>query len=168
MPVALVLVCLLPARSASAQAPPFFGRGATIFDPENGVVQSGVLNDVQATVSGDRKYVTMTMRATNAQLLALREFTFQVGNGAPQGFVGGAGGGAAAAGAGARGNAGGGGAGATAVAGRSATRSVTRPSVLDRPGMTLLGRAAAAPDRSKGRSGLTSMPVNVDPGGRVP
>ena len=152
MPVTLIVVCLMSARSASAQAPPFFGRGATIFDPEIGVVQSGVLNDVQATVSGDRKYVTMTMRATNAQLLALREFTFQVGNGAPQGFVGGAGGGAAA-GAGAGANAGGGAAGATAVAARGATRSVARPSVLDRPGMTLLGRAAAAPDRSTGRSG---------------
>jgi len=152
MPVALIAVCLMFAQSASAQAPPFFGRGATIFDPEIGVVQSGVLNDVQATVSGDRKYVTMTMRATNAQLLALREFTFQVGNGAPQGFVGGAGGGAAA-GAGAGANAGGGAAGATAVAARGATRSVARPSVLDRPGMTLLGRVAAAPHRSTGRSG---------------
>jgi hypothetical protein len=153
LPVALLMVCLMSARSASAQAPPFFGRGATIFDPEIGVVQSGVLNDVQATVSGDRKYVTMTMRATNAQLLALREFTFQVGNGAPQGFVGGAGGGAAAAGAGTGANAGGVAAGATAVAARGAARSAGRPSVLDRPGMTLLGRVAAVPDRSTGRSG---------------
>jgi hypothetical protein len=158
MPVALFLVCLVSARPAAAQAPPFFGRGATIFDPEIGVVQSGVLNDVQATVSADRKYVTITTRATNAQLLALREFTFQVGNGAPQGFVGGAGGGAAAAGAQANGNqssgnSAGGAAGATAGAARSAARGVARPSVLDRPGMTLLGRVAAAPDRSTGRSG---------------
>jgi hypothetical protein len=150
MPVVVGLFCLMTARPAAAQAPPFFGRGATIFDPEIGVVQSGVLNDVQATVSADRKYVTMTMRATDAQLLALREFTFQVGNGgAPQGFVGGAGGGAAGA---AGGGGGGGGAGANranaAQAAKAVPRNAARASVLDRPGMTLLGRVAAGPSRS--------------------
>jgi hypothetical protein len=144
MPVLAGLFCIVIAKPAAAQVPPFFGRGATIFDPEIGVVQSGVLNDVQATVSADRKYVTMTMRATNAQLLALREFTFQVGNGAPQGFVGGAGGAAA----GAAGGVGAGANRANAQAAKTAGQNAARPSVLDRPGMTLLGRVAAAPSRS--------------------
>ena len=47
---AVVFVTFLAAQPAAAQVP-FFGRGAGIFDPEIGVVQSGVLNDVQATVS---------------------------------------------------------------------------------------------------------------------
>ena len=122
------------AQPAAAQVG-FFGRGATIFDPEIGVVQSGVLNDVQATVSADRKYVTMTARFSHAQLLSLQNFTFQVGNGGvPGGFVGGAGGGGAA-GNGAAGNAGAGNGAAQGQAGGG------RASILDRPGMTLLGRA---------------------------
>src|SRR5215212_4408463 len=110
IPAAAFLLAFADTRPASAQA--FFGPGATIFDPEIGVVQSGVLNDVQATVSADRKYVTMTMRATSAQLLSLQEFAFQRAAGAPGaaaqgGFVGGAGaangGGAAQNGAGGNG-----------------------------------------------------------------
>jgi hypothetical protein len=133
LPAVIVLLNFVSARPAAAQVP-FFGRGATIFDPEIGVVQSGIVNDVQATVSADRKYVTMTMRATNAQLLALREFAFQVGNGgAPAGFVGGAG----AAGNGAAGN----GAAPAPAGGAGAGGGDGRASILDRPGMTLLGRA---------------------------
>jgi Flp pilus assembly secretin CpaC len=55
------------------------GTGVGIFDPEIGTVQSGVLLDVSATVSADRKYVMMTLRPQLAQLLNLAEFTFQVG-----------------------------------------------------------------------------------------
>jgi general secretion pathway protein D len=57
------------------------GTGVGIFDPEISTVQSGVLLDVSATVSADRKYVTMTLRPQLAQLLQLAEFTFQVGGG---------------------------------------------------------------------------------------
>lgn len=77
------------AARAMAQVPPFFGGGqAAIFDPEISVVDSGVINDVQAVVSPDRKYVTLNMRSTNTSLLALREFSFQSG-GPALGFVGG-------------------------------------------------------------------------------
>ena len=135
IPAALFLLTLAAARPAAAQVP-FFGRGTTIFDPEIGVVQSGIVSDVQATVSADRKYVTMTMRATNAQLLSLQEFAFQRGNAAVAGagFVGGAGANAS---------------GPTEPDGDGGTISPsaddrpprdTRTSVLDRPGMTLLGR----------------------------
>ena len=79
---------LLLAQSAHAQVRPFFG-GATAFTPEIGIVNTGVISDVQATVSADRKYVTLNMRPQNSTLLALRQFTFQ--NGAPMGNVGGVG-----------------------------------------------------------------------------
>lgn len=91
---------LLPTL-ASAQATSGFG-GSSLFEPEIDIVNSGVILDTQATVSADRKYVTMTMRPSNTQLLALRSFTFQssgpaVGNigggGAAGGAAGGIGGG---------------------------------------------------------------------------
>jgi len=55
------------------------GTGVGIFDPTISTVQSGVLLDVSATVSADRKYVTMTLRPQLAQLLNLANFVFQVG-----------------------------------------------------------------------------------------
>lgn len=148
-----LVAIVLPALPARAQVPPFFGQGMSIFDPEIGVVSSGVLNDVSATVSADRKYVTLTMRPSNAQLLSLQEFQFQ-GNGgrAPLGNVGGAGGGAAnpapAANVGAQ-------PGANAAPARGANNSfrrpallktrAARPGVLDCPGMTLVGRIYRTP-----------------------
>jgi hypothetical protein len=82
--VALVLGLGCP-RFCRAQVPFFGGAGA--FSPEISVVNSGVLNDVQATVSADRKYVTLTMRPQSSQLLALHEFAISLPT--PVGFVGG-------------------------------------------------------------------------------
>ena len=90
--VAAVVVAALSALSLTADAqvnevPAFFGGGNNaIFDPEIGIVESGAKLDVQATVSADRKYVTMTARPQLASLVALRDFTFQ--NGGPRGVVG--------------------------------------------------------------------------------
>jgi hypothetical protein len=84
--VFLVAIVSLGCPLFSRAQVPFFG-GASAFSPEISVVNSGVLNDVQATVSADRKYVTLTMRPQNSQLLALREFTFTTPQ--PVGFVGG-------------------------------------------------------------------------------
>jgi hypothetical protein len=76
---------------------PVFGNNA-LFEPEVDVVNSGVVTDIQATVSADRKYVTLNMRAQNSQLLNLFTFNFQAGAGGgggtttvqtPSGFVGG-------------------------------------------------------------------------------
>jgi Flp pilus assembly secretin CpaC/tetratricopeptide (TPR) repeat protein len=53
---------------------PVVGQNAVAFDPEVGIVQSGVSLDVQATVSSDRKYVTLTLRNTLSQLRALVSF----------------------------------------------------------------------------------------------
>ena len=83
-----LFVTLAAAADARAQ---FGGGGAASFDPEIGIVESGAKLDVQATVSADRKYVTMTMRPQLSTLIALREFTFQQGSGTV-GFNGGGGG----------------------------------------------------------------------------
>lgn len=65
------------------------GVSSSLFEPEIDIVESGAKLDVQATVSADRKYVTMTMRPQNAQLLALRTFAFQTGANVGGGVVGG-------------------------------------------------------------------------------
>jgi len=64
-----------------------FGNNA-LFEPQVDVVNSGVVMDAQATVSADRKYVTLTMRTQNSQLLSLQTFQFQ-GAGGMGGIVGG-------------------------------------------------------------------------------
>jgi general secretion pathway protein D len=69
------------------------GNNSSNFEPEVDIVESGVLLDVQATVSADRKYVTMTLRPQLAQLLNLFTFAFQSGTTAPA--TGGGGGGGA-------------------------------------------------------------------------
>ena len=73
--ILVLLACFLNARSATAQ--PFFAPGATSFTPEISVLFVGVKNDVQATVSADRKYVTLNMRPQQSQLLNFFTFTFQ-------------------------------------------------------------------------------------------
>jgi hypothetical protein len=135
-------LCFAP--PARAQVVPFFNQQPALFDPEISTLTTGVLNDVQATVSSDRKYVTLNMRASNSELVALREFTFQTGAnvGLPTGFAGlpgpivlpppRAGNSAAGASAAAARDAGG------AAASADATG---RPSILNREGMTLVGRA---------------------------
>jgi hypothetical protein len=73
--------------SSSARAQAFAGGTPTAFTPEIGIVSTGTVNDVQATVSADEKYVTLTMRPQVSTLEALRTFTFQQGNTA-LGYVG--------------------------------------------------------------------------------
>jgi hypothetical protein len=91
------LLALSAAGTARAQVigQPVFSNNA-IFQPEIDVVNSGVVTDIQATVSADRKYVTMNMRAQNSQLVNLFVFNFQSAGGGgggtvqlPSGFVGG-------------------------------------------------------------------------------
>jgi len=53
---------------------PIVGTSAVAFDPTIGIIQSGVLLDVQATVSSDRKYVTLTLRPTLTRLRSLISF----------------------------------------------------------------------------------------------
>ena len=81
--IALALLALTSAASAQT----VFDGGGTAFDPEIRVLNSGAILDAQVVVSADKKYVTITARPSNTQLLALRTFSF---NQAPQGlgFVG--------------------------------------------------------------------------------
>jgi hypothetical protein len=66
------------ATLACAQVvPPFFAGGATAFEPQIGIVNTGIVQDLRAVVSHDMKYVTLNMQVQNSNLLALREFTFQ-------------------------------------------------------------------------------------------
>ncbi|HVT90892.1 MAG TPA: hypothetical protein VHD56_18705 [Tepidisphaeraceae bacterium] len=79
----------LPAafNPAAAQVPPFFGGGVVAFDPEIAVIQNGALLDAQATVSDDRKYVTLNMRPARSNVRSLQ--TFPVSSIVNTGFVGG-------------------------------------------------------------------------------
>ena len=72
---AYVLVAIQ--RAYVSNLSPVVSTGISSFAPTIGIVQSGVLLDVQATVSADRKYVTLTMRPQLATLLDLANFTFQ-------------------------------------------------------------------------------------------
>lgn len=53
---------------------PIVGTNAVAFDPTVGIIQSGVLLDVRATVSADRKYVTLELRPQLTRLRALVPF----------------------------------------------------------------------------------------------
>ncbi|MGN6504117.1 MAG: hypothetical protein ACTHM6_01000, partial [Tepidisphaeraceae bacterium] len=53
---------------------PVVGQSSVGFDPTVDTVQSGVVLDVQATVSADRKYVTLNMRPELSTLLGLQSF----------------------------------------------------------------------------------------------
>jgi hypothetical protein len=92
--VAFAACGLAPLVARAQVGVPFFSGANTAFEPEISVVNSGQVLDAQAVVSNDRKYVTLNMRASSSQLLALRQFQFATGGNnlsRPLGFVGGAG-----------------------------------------------------------------------------
>lgn len=61
-------------RAYVSDLTPIVGTGAVGFDPDTEFVNTGAVLDVQATVSSDRKYVTLTLRPQVATLLTLRNF----------------------------------------------------------------------------------------------
>lgn len=61
-------------RAYVSDLTPIVGTGAVGFDPDTEFVNTGAVLDVQATVSSDRKYVTLTLRPQVATLLNLRNF----------------------------------------------------------------------------------------------
>jgi len=142
--LAIIAVALLAPVAKAQNAQPFFNpAGVAAFTPEVDVVQSGVIQDVQAVVSADRKYVTLNMRPTQSTLIALRDFTFQ--NGAGLGFVGSSGPNGGGNAGNVNGNAVGGAGNINNVAAGPRPQAAqapapaavpARPSVLDRPGMT--------------------------------
>jgi hypothetical protein len=85
----IALVTVLTVRSANAQ--PFFGGGVVAFNPEISTVSSGVVLDVQPTVSQDLKYVTINTQVEDSRVIALHNFQVESGlgqQGPAQGFVG--------------------------------------------------------------------------------
>jgi hypothetical protein len=75
-------------EAADAQVPPFFGPGAVGVDPEIEAVHTGVLLHAQVVVSHDRRYVTLSTRPQQTQIIGFHEVRFTpavVGGG----FVGG-------------------------------------------------------------------------------
>jgi type II secretory pathway component GspD/PulD (secretin) len=75
---AWVLIAVQRAYVSDLQ--PVVGAGVTSFSPTIDTINSGVELDVQATVSADRKYVTLTLRPTLSTLIDLFDFTFQTGS----------------------------------------------------------------------------------------
>ncbi|GIW75440.1 MAG: hypothetical protein KatS3mg104_0503 [Phycisphaerae bacterium] len=53
---------------------PIVGTSAFGFDPTIDVIQSGVVLDVAATVSADRKYVTLTLRPQLSRIIGIQSF----------------------------------------------------------------------------------------------
>jgi hypothetical protein len=150
LPAVGVVAMLASAAHGQARGTGFFSpAGVAAFTPEVDVVSSGVINDVQAVVSADRKYVTLNMRPSSTNLIALRNFTFQngsglgfVGSSGPNGGGGNANGNVNAVGAGGAGNVnnvGGAGRAAQGARAQAPAPSPVKPSVLDTPGMTRLG-----------------------------
>jgi type II secretory pathway component GspD/PulD (secretin)/tetratricopeptide (TPR) repeat protein len=72
-------------RAYVSDLQPTVAQNAVAFDPEISTVNSGVSLDVQATVSSDRKYVTLTMRPRLSTLIGLFTFQFTSGSTAPAG-----------------------------------------------------------------------------------
>lgn len=135
----MTLRILLPALAASllwpvlAHAQPFFGN-ATAYTPETATFTSGVTMNMQATVSADRKYVTITARPSLQTLLSMQTVTFgPQSNLLPPTFVGGQ---APVAGGGA-----GGGANPARLT-PAAQQSGLEGTILGRQGMTRLAGVA--------------------------
>lgn len=72
-----------------SQLNPVVGAGAVAQAPQTSTIDSGAVLDVTATVTSDRRYVTMTLRPGITRLLALQTIPFS-GGGAGGGFGGGA------------------------------------------------------------------------------
>ena len=53
---------------------PVVADNVAILDPIPGLIASGSVLDVEATISADRRYVTLTVRPTVANVIAFREF----------------------------------------------------------------------------------------------
>jgi hypothetical protein len=75
--IAALLVFTLEAR---AQNNDFFNRrGVALFEPEIGVVNTGSQIVMAPTVSADRKYVTLGVRAQTSRIIRIEEFPFATG-----------------------------------------------------------------------------------------
>src|SRR5207245_9403929 len=63
-------------RAYVSNLTPVVGQGSIGFAPSVSTIGSGVVLDVQATVSADRKFVTLTLRPTLTRVLDIFNFAF--------------------------------------------------------------------------------------------
>ncbi len=77
----LLLVGLVCAQQMSRRGPSSaldisieFVEGAVGYDPEIGTVQDGIVSDVRAIVSADRRYVQLDLRPTVSNIVAIDNF----------------------------------------------------------------------------------------------
>ena len=63
-------------RAFVSDLEPAVAEGVATFDPEVDVISEGVVLDVEATISADRRYVTLTLRPSVATIDDIFEFTF--------------------------------------------------------------------------------------------
>lgn len=75
-------------QSFVSQLNPVVGAGAVAVAPQTDVIDSGAVLDVNATVTSDKRYVTMTLRPGVTRLLDLQTIPFS-GGAAGGGFGGG-------------------------------------------------------------------------------
>jgi general secretion pathway protein D len=76
------------ARTYVASLSPILAEGAVGFAPVPGVAQSGVVLDVEGTISADRKYVTVTVQTTQSEEPDLQRFEVQRQSGnSPGSFI---------------------------------------------------------------------------------
>jgi general secretion pathway protein D len=75
-------------QSYVTQLQPVVATGAVAQAPQTGVIDSGAVLDVDATVTADRRYVAMTLRPGVTRLLGIQTLPFS-GGGAGGGFGGG-------------------------------------------------------------------------------
>lgn len=121
--LAAAALALGMACQTRAQAiPPFFSGDAVGFEAQISTVDSGPSMAVHATVSADRKYVTLGSQTSDNTLLSLA--TFRLAGPNVGGFVGMA-------------------SPMTTPTGQTTGQTVARTSILDQRGMTLV--AAIAP-----------------------
>jgi general secretion pathway protein D len=79
-------------RSYVSDLEPIVGQGSVGFNPIIDTLETGVVLDVQATVSSDRKYVTLTLRPQLNRLIELQTFPVFGGTVFGDGGTGGGGG----------------------------------------------------------------------------
>ncbi|MFQ5490100.1 MAG: hypothetical protein ACE5GE_05195 [Phycisphaerae bacterium] len=72
-------VAVVNQQSFVSQLQPVVASGAAAQAPQTGIINTGAVLDVRATVSADRRYVTMTLRPGVGRLLDIQTFLFTTG-----------------------------------------------------------------------------------------
>jgi hypothetical protein len=75
-----LFACIISHVSNAQVVPvPFFNPNPIAYDPKIDVVMDGAILDVQAVVSADRKYVTLTMQPQLSKVVSIEKFSLGTG-----------------------------------------------------------------------------------------